>query len=180
MKVKHSEDEEASGDRSESENSSQHSEITSESGYESEATIESEGSEDRSDESDEEMSPWDVIINKTFQLYQPEYEEKVNELMEEGCNDEIARQTAYQLMYETYREQIGKHYLGLISWQQDIKRDPVHRKIATTVRRLRDEEEYEPQEAWKYAVDKRKYLLDNVLDRYDPPPTEDSNDYIKK
>ena len=41
----------------------------------------------------------------------------------------------------------------------------------TAVRRLSDEEEYEPHEALKNAVDKRKCLLDNVLDRYDPPMT---------
>ena len=65
-------------------------------------------------------------------------------------------------------------------WYNDMRRDPVHKKIKSTAKRLREEEEYETSEAWKYAVKKRKFLLDNVLNAYYPPSTEDSDDSMEK
>ena len=72
---------------------------------------------------------------------------------------------------------MSKHYLDEIFWQQDLNKDPIHRKIKDTAKRLRDEEDYDTRESWQYAVKKRKYLFDDVLNGYKPPPTEeDSND----
>ena len=77
------------------------------------------------------------------------------------------------------KKKIGEHYLGQMLWYNDMIRDPVHKKIKSTAKRLREEEEYETSEAWKYAVKKRKFLLDNVLNAYYPPSTEDSDDSME-
>lgn len=176
------EEEEDTSVHSESENSSDVSETSQESDDSdgSETFSESQQSENSSEETDEdEMSPWDVIINKTFQIYKPEYVQKVDDLKESGYNDEEAHKVAYRHMFKSYRDQIGQHYLGQMLWYNDMRRDPVHKKIKSTAKRLREEEEYETSEAWKYAVKKRKFLLDNVLNAYYPPSTEDSDDSME-
>ena len=63
-----------------------------------------------------------------------------------------------------------------LMWHQKIRRASVHRKINKTAKRLREEEDNDTLESWKYAVEKRKYLLDDLLACYDPPSTDDSND----
>ena len=76
------EEEEDTSVHSESENSSDVSETSQESDDSDGSEFsESQQSEDSSEETDEdEMSPWDVIINKTFQIYKPEYVQKVDDL----------------------------------------------------------------------------------------------------
>ena len=177
-KNKHgTEQEEDSMANSESEKNSEDTESMSESEYSnrSETTSESEQSEDTSEESDEvETSPWYEIVNKTFQMYMPEYIERVNELEEAGHKN--PREAAYQDMFKLYRDEIGKQYLERVFWHNDMKRDPVHRKIKSTAKRLREDDEYEIDESWKYAFKKRKFLVDNVLNDYNPPSDEDSDD----
>ena len=106
-------------------------------------------------------NPWDVIIDKTFETCQKDFEQKVKENQD--------RPVAYKDMFDKYRYQMTNHYLGLMFWQQDMNRDFVHRKIKSTVKRLRQNDNMDIKEAWKVAVEKRKFLLDNVLDRYKPP-----------
>ena len=42
---------------------------------------------------------------------------------------------------------------------KSIQKDKLHRKIMDTRKRLLDEEDFEPDEATKYAVKKRRFLI---------------------
>ena len=57
-----------------------------------------------------------------------------------------------------------------------MKKDPIHEKIRKTVKRLREDEDYDQEEAWKYAVKKRKFLFDGLLKTYNPPETNEDSD----
>ena len=50
-----------------------------------------------------------------------------------------------------------------------MKKDPLHKKITDTAKRLRDEDDFDEDEALKYAIKKRRYLLDGKLEEFDPP-----------
>ena len=50
-----------------------------------------------------------------------------------------------------------------------MKKDPLHKKITATAKRLRDDDEFDEDEALRYALKKRRYLLDGKLEEYDPP-----------
>ena len=54
-------------------------------------------------------------------------------------------------------------------WFGEMKQDSIHKKIKETVKRLMDDEDYDEDEAWKYAVKKRKFLMDKILQSYNPP-----------
>ena len=45
-----------------------------------------------------------------------------------------------------------------------LKKDPVNKKIASTAKRLRDEEDYDEDESRKYAIKKRKFLIEKMMD----------------
>ena len=59
-----------------------------------------------------------------------------------------------------------------------LKKDPVSRKIASTAKRLRDEEDYDDDESREYAIKKRKFLIEKKLDDYDPPSYEETEEQI--
>ena len=139
-------------------------------------SLQSDDSSYKESDDEEDSNAWDSIVGKTFNIHQTEYEEKVKALIEDGYNKPQAHSLAYNDMSEKYRDEMKDHYLATMMWHQKIRRDPVHRKISKTAKRLREEEDYDTLESWKYAVEKRKYLLDDVLACYDPPPTDDSND----
>ena len=58
-----------------------------------------------------------------------------------------------------------------MTWFKAMEQDP--KTIRKTVNNLIEEEHFDRQEAWKYAVSKQKYLLDTVLEEFDPPNIEE-------
>ena len=165
------------GEETEEEGSSEMSEVESEdTDMNSEMSESDESSVKESDDDDEGTDPWNPLVQKMFERHQTSYEEKVNALMEQGCSEEDAKARAYQEMTSTYRKDLSNQYLWMMKWMRDMSYDRTHKKIKETVRRLRDDEEYEPLEAWNYAVEKRKFLLDGVLKDYDPPAIQDEDD----
>ena len=55
-----------------------------------------------------------------------------------------------------------------------LKKDPVNKRIASTAKRLRDEEDYDEDESRKYAIKKRKFLIEKKMDDFDPPSYEEN------
>ena len=47
-----------------------------------------------------------------------------------------------------------------------LRKYPYHKKVISTAHRLRDEEDYDEEEAMQYTVKKRRYLLERKFDEY--------------
>ena len=54
-----------------------------------------------------------------------------------------------------------------------VQRNAIYKSIQNTAKNLIVMEEYSRDEAWKYAICKRKYLLDTVLDKFEPPEMDE-------
>ena len=52
--------------------------------------------------------------------------------------------------------------MAKIELNKKLKRDSVHKQIMTTKRRLEDNENFGADEAMRYAIKKRKYLIQDV------------------
>ena len=50
-----------------------------------------------------------------------------------------------------------------------MRKDPVFLSVKTTVSDLKLLDDYDNEEAWKSAVNKRKFLFDRLLNEYHPP-----------
>ena len=61
-----------------------------------------------------------------------------------------------------------------LSWMKQLKNDPVHKKIMQTKDAFVDNDHFDPEEAMQAAVDKRKFLIKNLLKDY--TFTEESDD----
>ncbi|XP_052804040.1 uncharacterized protein LOC128234087 [Mya arenaria] len=92
---------------------------------------------------------------------QSQYEEKVRELMQEDADlsESEAKKDVLEDMRGTYRKALLNIFEARLTWFDAIK----------TVNQLKDTENYEEQEAVKYAILKRRFLFDKVLDSYNVP-----------
>ena len=117
--------------------------------------------------------PWDIIVNESFQRCQSLFDEGVNELIKRNSDisEEEAEEHVFKSMKESYRSAIHK-----LLWFDAMKKDPIYKTIKKTVNRLIDTEQYEHDEALKYAMLKRKFLFDKILDTYDIPTTGDDSE----
>lgn len=127
--------------------------------------------------SDDEEDPWNEIVGEAFEECQPQYEDKVKDLIDsEDTDQESALSKAYKELRPVYRKSLTHIFVEKMIWYNIIKRDRTFRAIQRTAIRLKEEEDYGTEEAWKYSVSKRKYLFDDILKQYMPPPVNDSED----
>lgn len=105
-------------------------------------------------------------------------------LLEEGMPASDAHQAAYKHVLPTLRQNIRRVYMDKIQLNMKLRHDRVHKQILATKRKLEDEEDFDSEEAMRYAVQKRKYLIqdvtatlsDNELDEVDNDNTDDTED----
>ena len=70
-----------------------------------------------------------------------------------------AHQIAYKHILPNLRRNIATNYMKKILEHTKLRQDPIHRQILKTKRKLQEDDDYESEEAMKYAVKKRKYLI---------------------
>ena len=77
---------------------------------------------------------------------------------------------AYEELKQKYSSSLVSKYQDLSALGSALSKDLVHKKVISTAHSLRDEEDYDEEEAMQYAVKKRRYLLERKLDEDDRPP----------
>lgn len=137
--------------------------------------------ENESDNSDDDMSvtsenssgidPWQEVVDEAFQECQSQYEEEVREIMQDDTDlsESEAKKDVFEDMRGTYRKALMNSFGAKLMWFDSIKRDTIYKTIKKTVNQLKETEDYDEQEAVKYAILKRRFLFDKVLDSYDVP-----------
>ena len=126
--------------------------------------------------SDEEKEPWNEIIDEAFKECQSQFEDRVKDLMEfENLDQRAARSLAFKQLRSLYRKAAINHFVEKMLWYKSIKHDRIFQAIKESVKRLVEEEDYDLDEAWKYAASKRKYLFEGLLKQYLPPMVEDED-----
>ena len=80
-----------------------------------------------------------------------------------------AEEVTFNKLEPRYRAEVIDRYKRFLKVSKAMKKDPLHKKITATAKRLRDDDEFDEDEALRYAIKKRRYLLDGKLEEYDPP-----------
>lgn len=141
---------------------------------------ESDVSEDTSESSTESESgntydPWESLVLKAFDECLEEFEQEVNNLTQRRHMDHTeARQKAYKQLQSKFRKALMTLFIQRITWCKAMEQDPVYKTIRRTVNNLIENDDFDKQEAWKYAVNKRKYLFDTVLEEFNPPASTET------
>ena len=55
------------------------------------------------------------------------------------------------------------------NWEISYKKDPIHKQIVAIAKRLRSEEDYNLAASYAWALKKRKFLLERIIDNYETP-----------
>ena len=105
-------------------------------------------------------SPWDRLIERAYDSVQEQFNESVENALKEDSSME---------MIPNNRSVLTTRYQDVVNLCSNLNRDPTHKKVLATANRLRYDEVYDEEEAMKYALEKRRYLLDRKLDEYDRP-----------
>ena len=136
--------------------------------------------DDESDEDDKKIRPWDALMNITSEKMQERFNEAVDKTLEEnpGTDIQTAEKIAYHDLKPKYLSDFISRYKYVTELSIALKKDPVSRKIASTAKRLRDEEDYDDDESREYAIKKRKFLIEKKMDDYDPPSYEETEEQI--
>ena len=98
---------------------------------------------------------WAPAIEQTF------YGKKA-ELMGEGMSTSESHQAACSYVLPSLRRNITRLYLSKIELSKKLRGDNVHKQIMATKRKLEDDDDFEENEAIRFTIRKRKYLIQDV------------------
>ena len=120
----------------------------------------SSDSQNSTDDEDEDDNIWSRIRDRSWtSKLLSTFNEAKKEFQNQGMTASEAHQVAYQHVLPKLRRNIMSNYVWKIVDAAKLHKDPVHKKIMSTKRKLQEDDDYEAQEEIKYAVKKRKFLI---------------------
>ena len=91
------------------------------------------------------------------------FEEMKMNYIESGLDKQSADQKAYSDILSKLQKELASIYLLRLQWIQQLKKDPVHKKIMQTKNALVNDDDFDLEEAMEAAVNKRKFLIKRRL-----------------
>ena len=122
----------------------------------------------------EEPDPWMPMVEEAMQKHKAAFQEMKMNLTQSGLDEETAGETAYSNILPELQKELESIYLQRLQWIQQLKNDPVHKKIMQTKNALVNDDDFDLEEAMEAAVNNRKFLFKRRLRDYNF--TEDSDD----
>ena len=99
----------------------------------------------------------------------------VQQFLDRGKSQHYAENAAFNALLPVSRRRLRRTYLQRLKWTHHIKHEAMHRKVMTTLRRFIEEDDMVFDEATKWAVAKRKFLL-NILMKTKLLPDDDEEE----
>ena len=140
--------------------------------------IHDESDTDYTDEDDEDQhysrknskfDPWKTFVGGAHRYLQDTFNEGVQHTVEKHPDMDEAEEVTFNKLEPRYRAEIIDRYQRFLKVSKAMTKDPLHKKITATAKRQRDDDKFDEDEALRYAIKKRRYLLDGKLEEYDPP-----------
>ena len=116
---------------------------------------------------DDDTDPWDKLREEAVNDLNTAWEEQVEQYITQGLQKDDAELQASSLLLPAYRKRLRIVYLQYLKWYHALKTDPVHKKVMTTLRWFMDDDGMDFAEAAEAAINKRKYLLNRLVEYED-------------
>ena len=133
------------------------------------------------DDENDDIDPWDKLREEAIIDLSSCWEDQVEQYVTQGLSKEDAEFQTSTLLLPAYRKRLRFLYLRYLKWYHVLKTDPVHKKVMTTLRSFMDDDEMDFVEAAEAAINKRKYLLNKLIEHDDfskQTLTKNDNDEI--
>ena len=177
---------------SENENNNSESDVNSNDEYDSDINDEndsdyhddsenatSDENEDQEEEEDDDDDMfWNLIVKRVYNDLQNKFDETFNRINTRDpdiSRKELEKKTFQKLKFR-YSVGMREHYQKFLELMHVLRKDPIQKRVMETAKRLRDNEDYDYDESIKYAVKKRKYLIDKKLEEYRRPESTDNEE----
>ena len=142
------------------------SETQSQSSEDDASSVATDGSQSSmtgdSETEEEEADPWMLMVEEAMQKHKAAFQEINMNLTQSGLDEETAEETAYSNILPELQQELETIYLQRLQWIQQLKKDPVHKKIMQTKNALVNDDDFDPEEAMEAAVNKRQFLIKRV------------------
>ena len=123
---------------------------------------------DYTDEDDEDQhysrkkskfDPWQVFVGGAHRYLQDTFNESVQHTVEKhpDMNINEAEEVTFNKLEPRYRAEVIDRYKCFLEVSKAMKKDPLYKKITATVKRLRDDDEFDEDDALRYTIKKRRY-----------------------
>ena len=102
-------------------------------------------SANESEQEEEEVDPWSPIIDEAKERVRASYEQMKDNFITSGLDEETAKNEAsFKVMPKLQRE-VGNIYKERLEWIQEMKRDPVHKKIMQTKKDFMENDDFDQE-----------------------------------
>ena len=85
-----------------------------------------------SETEEEEVDPWMPMVEEAMQKHKATFQEMKMNLTQSGLDEETAGETAYSSILPELQKELESIYLQRLQRIQQLKKDPVHKKIMET------------------------------------------------
>ena len=119
------------------------------------------------------------MVEEAMQKHKAAFQEmKVNLAHTHGLNEQTAGETAYSNILPELQTELRRIFLQRLQKIQQLKKDPVHKKIMQTKNTFVNDDDFDPEEAMEAAVNKREFLINRHLKDYNfTENSDDEEDY---
>ena len=116
------------------------------------------------------FDPWTCFVDGAHSILQDTFNEGAQHIIEKNpdMNTDEAEEVTFDKLEPRYRAEAIGQYKAFLKFSKAMKKYPLHKKITDTAKRLRDEDDFDEDDALKCAIKKRRYLLDGKLEEFDP------------
>ena len=107
----------------------------------------------------DKYDPWDGLIQKTFERFQVQFKERVDNLTN-NCHieQEEARYKAYKELKQLFRKALMASLSDRVMWFNAMPVDPIYKTILNTAKTLIATDDYGRDEAWKCAISNASFF----------------------
>ena len=100
------------------------------------------------------FDPWTFFVDGAHSILQDTFNECVQHIIEKNqdMNTDKAEEVTFDKLEPRYRAEAIGQYKAFLKFSEAMKKDPLHKKITDTAKRLRDEDDFDEDDALKYAI----------------------------
>ena len=106
-----------------------------------------------------EKDPWMPMVDEAMQQHEAAFEEMKMNVIDSGLDEQSAREKAYSDIFPQLQKELEGIYIECLLWMNQLKKDPVDKKIMQTKEAFVENDDFDPEEAIEAAIDMRKFFI---------------------
>lgn len=116
------------------------------------------------------------LVNEAYEKHRDEEQDMLSDLLQEGRSQSNARRIVRRRLLPVYRRSFRSRFGKFVIKCEKLRKEPLYKAVMRTAKALKDHQDYCQGEAVKYALTKRKFLLDEEFQSEDDEIDSDDSE----